>query len=292
MSVGIVIVNWNGWRDTLECLASLYRMSEQGFSIMVVDNGSTNESRAEIAKGFPEVHLHSMGYNSGFSTANNVGIRHFLALGADFVWLLNNDTVVDAQALTQLLESAKITGVGIVGAVLFEAHQPDLVQAWGGGLLNPDLATTSLFKTRSFQPLEQIIGASMFFPVEVLRRIGLLHEAFFFYLEDTEISYRARRAGYRLLVSEDCHIWHKGGASVNAGESDRSELSDRYFAQANGVFLGLHCGWRSFVYVPIRLIGIVVRRVQRNQVLRIPMVVTAFTAGFLRGLAFARKKLV
>jgi GT2 family glycosyltransferase len=292
MNVGIVIVNWNGWRDTLECLASLYRMSEQGFSIMVVDNGSTNESLAEIAKGFPEVLLYSMGYNSGFSAANNVGIRHFMALGAEFVWLLNNDTVADAQALTHLLESAKIKGAGIVGAVLFEANQPGLVQAWGGGSLNPDLAITSLFKARSFQPLEHIIGASMFFPVEVLRRIGLLHEAFFFYLEDTEISYRARRAGYQLLVSEDCHIWHKGGASVNAGESDRSELSDRYFAHANGVFLGLHWGWRSFVYVPIRLIGIVVRRVQRNQVLRIPIVVTAFTAGFFRGLAFARKKLV
>lgn len=282
--VGIVIVNWNGWKDTLDCLESLYRMFNQNFVVVVVDNGSTNQSVTEIRRRFAEIKLVEMGYNSGFSKANNEGIRTAMDFGASFVWLLNNDTVVDPDALSQLLRKAKGKDVGIVGSVLFEADEPERVQAWGGGSLNPDLGTTTLYTVKPARPLEQIIGASMFFPTDVLRRIGLLHEAFFFYLEDTEISFRARGAGYELVVADECFVWHKGGASVNAGSKSRSVISDRYFAQANGVFLGLHASWRSVVFVPLRLVGMVIKRVQRNQMSRIPMVVRAFIGGFIRGI--------
>jgi GT2 family glycosyltransferase len=281
--VGVVIVNWNGWQDTTDCLASLNRMSDQDFAVVVVDNGSQDQSLLEIRSRFPKAQIIEMGFNSGFSVANNAGMKLMIGLGVQFVWLLNNDTIVHPEALAQLVLTASQPRVGVVGAVLYEAHQPEQIQIWGGGSLNVKLGTTTAFKAKTNRPLEHIIGASMFFPVAVLQRVGLLNEAFFFYLEDTEISYRVRKAGYGLLVSEQCSIWHKGGASVNAGRQEKSLQSEQYFARANGVFLGLHSGWDAFVFVPLRLLGVTLLRLKRGQLSRLPMIMQNFWQGFVFG---------
>src|SRR5664279_2479168 len=96
----IILLNWNGWQDTIACVESCRKLSYPNFRILIVDNGSTDNSEAILRERLPDIELLQTGANLGFAGGNNVGIRHALAQGADYVWLLNNDTVVDAEALS------------------------------------------------------------------------------------------------------------------------------------------------------------------------------------------------
>ena len=115
-----VVLNWNGWADTLECMGALRECTYPRLTIIVVDNGSTNDSVARIKSAYPDILLLESGSNLGFSGGNNIGIRHALALGADFVWLLNNDTRPAADALDALVEKALSDGgIGAVGSICY-----------------------------------------------------------------------------------------------------------------------------------------------------------------------------
>src|SRR5258705_10163194 len=100
----VIIVNWNGKQDTLACLSSLEKIERKNIEVhvVVVDNGSTDGSVGEISKKYPKVTVIPAGSNLGFTGGNNIGIAHALDRGADFVWLLNNDTIVDRHALSFL----------------------------------------------------------------------------------------------------------------------------------------------------------------------------------------------
>src|SRR5215212_10775437 len=100
--VGIIVLNWNGWSDTLKCIASLEKLDYPDYEIVIVDNGSTDESLKEIPRAYPGLTFLEMGSNLGFAAANNYAIRYVIDKGADLVWLLNNDTVVDREALQAL----------------------------------------------------------------------------------------------------------------------------------------------------------------------------------------------
>ena len=106
-SVAIILVNWNGKKDTLFCLASLSKFKVQSLKlkVVVVDNGSTDNSVEVIRKKFSDIEVVETGRNLGFTGGNNIGIHRALEWGADYVWLLNNDTVVDNNALAALLEA-------------------------------------------------------------------------------------------------------------------------------------------------------------------------------------------
>ncbi|MCS6862682.1 MAG: glycosyltransferase, partial [Abditibacteriales bacterium] len=100
--VSVLVLNWNGKADTLECLESLRRVDYPNFEIIVVDNASTDDSVAAIRQAYPELVILQNSDNLGYAEGNNVGIRYAKARGSDYVFILNNDTVVDANVLTPL----------------------------------------------------------------------------------------------------------------------------------------------------------------------------------------------
>src|SRR5690242_13465997 len=104
--ISVVVLNWNGKIDTLECLESLARVDYPNFEVIVVDNGSADDSVAAIRQQFPDVMVLETGANLGYAGGNNVGIRKALEDQASYVLLLNNDTVVHPQLLTSLVEAA------------------------------------------------------------------------------------------------------------------------------------------------------------------------------------------
>lgn len=125
-------MNWNGWRDTLDCLASLREQEYSNLQILVVDNGSTDDSVERIRSAFPEARLIETGKNIGFPSGCNVELRAALAGSAEFLWLLNNDTVCPPDTLRKLVRRAMASPeAGLVGTVLLHAHDPTKVQAWG-----------------------------------------------------------------------------------------------------------------------------------------------------------------
>ena len=234
--VEVVVLNWNGWRDTLDCIGSLRKLNYSNFGLIVVDNGSTNESQNQIESHFPDINVLQTGANLGFGGGCNAGIRRALEQGADYVWLINSDATVEANALNELVRVADEQAlVGAVGSVLYEADQQDLIQLWGGGKVHFWTGCSRHQTGRA--ELDFISGASLLVRREALAQVGLFDDqTFFMYWEDSDFGFRLRQAGWALAVAEKSRVWHKLSASLGKGSSQL----DAYFTQSGVRFLRRH----------------------------------------------------
>lgn len=229
-----VIVNWNGWQDTVECLSSLRHQDYDRLEVIVVDNGSTNDSSQRICEAHPWITLIPLEKNVGFPSGCNVGTRLAIQRGADYVWLLNNDTIAPVDTLRKLLSVAvSRPRIGAVGAILYYMHDPKKVQAWGGGRLNLWTGFVSHFEQpTTFDGNAYLTGACMLVSRKACEEVGIFYEGFFMYCDDSDLCFRLRHAGYELAIAENTAILHKEGAS----SPTRSPLIDR-FASTSGMRL-------------------------------------------------------
>jgi GT2 family glycosyltransferase len=280
--VWIVLVNWNGADDTLDCLHSLGRLDYQPRHVVVVDNGSTDDSVARLQAPWPNLDLLLSQTNLGFAGGNNLGIRYALNGGAAYIWILNNDTTVDPSSLSELIAVAEQQpDVGIVGSIQYEAGAGDVVQSWGGG--NFSRLTRNPSEATFPGPRDYITAASMLVRRRVFEEIGLFDERFFIYWEDADLSRRATEHGWRLAVAPRAVVYHKLGAAMNTGVVGRSLRSDRVHVESSGIFVSKHSGRLLPLLASIRLTGIVVNRVKRRQFRRIPQLVGDFAHGLRVG---------
>jgi GT2 family glycosyltransferase len=225
--VFVVVLNFNGWRDTEVCLSSLQHLHYDNYEVIVVDNGSTEDSSFRLTSEFPSVRLIETGKNLGFAGGCNVGIRFALAHGAQFIWLLNNDTTVDCSALQALVDTAKSDPcIAAVGSAIYDMNAPERMQAWGGGHVNFYLGRSRHFlETVDDNQIEFITGASMLISREAIESVGLLDDGFFMYWEDADYCFRLRHEKWKLAVAAQSKVWHKSSASVGA----KSARMDAYF---------------------------------------------------------------
>jgi GT2 family glycosyltransferase len=256
-SVICVLLNWNGWRDTVACLQSLLGSDYPNCSVIVVDNGSTDDSVSKIREAHPWVEILETHINLGFSGGNNYGIRLALDRHVKFVWLLNNDTIIHKHSLRELVAFAEENPlVGEIGSVLYYADQPDKVQAWGGGHINLWVGTSHHFhEPVSSNKLDFVTAASVLIPSIVFRQVGLLDEKYFMYWEDTDFSYRVRAAGWKLGVASSATLLHKENASTGR----KSPRMDRYISASGIRFL---LKFAPLPWIPIFFL-VVVRAVKR-----------------------------
>lgn len=215
-SVWVISLNWNNWKLTNDCLASLQGLEYDDFKVIVLDNGSTDGSVDCIRERFPEVEIMELGANHGFAKGSNAGIRVALERGAEYVWLLNNDTTVDPKALRALVERAESDpSIGAVGSAIYYMSEPERLQAWGGGYVNFWLGRPRrFFSPVADEKIQFLMGASLLLRRSALESVGLLDEEFFLYWEDAEYCFRMRRAGWRLAVAGDSKVWHKVSATA------------------------------------------------------------------------------
>lgn len=283
--VAAVVLNWNGWRDTVACVESL-RVGDQVPRVLVVDNGSTDHSVVQIERVVPAADLVRLPTNVGFAAGVNAGIAAALAAmpEIEFVWVLNNDTIVDPFALSRMLALADSDGgIGLVGCRLVDADGSGRVQALGGGSVNRWLGTTTAAVEPTARGCDHLIGASVLVRRAVLEQVGGFDERYFFYLEDTDLSLRARRAGWRLAVAVDAVVLHRGGASISGGQPAKSLASDIQSARSTGIFvMSLGLPW-SATAVPLHLVGMVLRRVARRQPGRLVPIMRAYVSGLHLG---------
>jgi GT2 family glycosyltransferase len=237
-AVSCIVLNWNGGEDTIECLNALQESTYPGLTVIVVDNGSTDDSVTRIGSSHPDLLLLKSGKNLGFAGGNNIGIRYALAHGADFIWLLNNDTKPAPGALTALVAKALTDHrIGAVASICYYADEPSRVQAWAGSRVNLNIGYVHL----STEPHEDdwfhsLNGTSMLVSRNALEAVGLLDEDFFLYWEDTEFSLRLRKKGWRIAAAPDSMVLHK----VNASTGGNGILLDRYKTASCLRILRLH----------------------------------------------------
>lgn len=222
--VAIITVNWNGWQDTLECLDSLTKITYPNYETIVVDNGSTNDSverlktkKQELEKKNETFTLIENKENLGFAGGNNVAIKRALENSADYVLLLNNDTLVSPDFLDKLVETGESNAqYGVLGPKIYYATEKDRIWfgggyfSWlGGGRHLEYEKIDSAHVEEETKETDYITGCSVLIKREVLEKIGLLNDDFFIYYEDTEYSLRARKNGWKVIYVPRAHIWHK-----------------------------------------------------------------------------------
>lgn len=229
--VYVLVLNYQSWPDTLRCLGALECLSYPNFRVLVLDNASPNDSVPRIQTAFPNIELIRLERNLGFAGGNNVGIRRALADGADYVWLLNPDTLADPQSLSAMVQLAQSDPqIGAVGSVLYQMNQPQQVQVWGGGEVVLHWGLIRLLSSpEQISRLSYLSGASVLLERTALERVGLLDEGFFMYGEDADLGLRLKKAGFKLAVASDSRVLHQGSTSWKGANL----ASDENFAAAN-----------------------------------------------------------
>lgn len=249
--VFVVILNWRGWRDTIECVESLQKSDYQNFKIVIVDNDSQDESVERIRERYPEITLIESGKNSGFAAGNNIGIRYALAQTADYILVLNNDTLVAPDCISELVNFAeRNTKAGLLGPKIFdmgtEVYRQWAVQhrlsfwsiLWILSPLRRLIYGTGMFKKFFYTGEHRaaqvygIPGSAMFFRATALERIGLFDERTFIYWEEFIVAEKLRSLGLLTYVVPQAVIWHKESASISkigARKFIENIKSERYF---------------------------------------------------------------
>lgn len=259
-SIAIVILNFNGEKDTLECLKSIDKLETDGFELLtiVVDNGSTKT----FSFGNFQFKLIRNKYNLGFSGGNNVGIRYALKNNVDYICILNNDTIVDKSLVLELLKLAQSDeSIGIVAPKIYfakgyefhknryEESEKGKVIWYAGGVMDwrnvigvhRGVDEVDHGQYEKVQETDFASGCCMFVKSEVFQKIGFFDEKYFLYYEDNDLSQRAKREGFRIVYSPKAVLWHKNAGS--AGGSG-SELQD-YYITRNRLLFGMR-------YAPFR----------------------------------------
>jgi len=229
-------------------LAELNDPSDQ-LRVIVVDNGSTDDSVPRIRAAYPDMELIETGENLGYAGGNNVGIRHALAAGADAVCILNNDVVVEPDFLAPLLAALHShPDVGVATPLVAEhSAAGDHVWAlgsavdWRTAAVTRQRAGSAVDPWRAYAPFEVEIasGAAMLIKTEVFQRVGLLDESFFLYYEETDWCLEVQKAGYRILAVPSSVVWHKASATLGAS----SPVIDYYMLRNHLRLIGRH--WRG-----------------------------------------------
>lgn len=222
-NVYIILLNYNNWKDTVECIESLQVIRNLKFHIIVVDNKSTDNSIVEFNKRLPaSIKLIEAQENKGFSAGNNIGIRYAIQNNADYILLLNNDTLADMDFLTPLISFAQDTpNLGCISSRIY--YNDNRNQIWyDGGDFNAYICRAIHRRYNSIgssitgiQVAGFVTGCCMLIPRDVIKQVGYLDENYFLYVEDTEYSLRLRKHGFELYWNADCYIYHKVSASTN-----------------------------------------------------------------------------
>ncbi|MDE3047215.1 MAG: glycosyltransferase family 2 protein, partial [Verrucomicrobiota bacterium] len=221
----IILLNWNGKKDTLECLASLTHMTYPNFQILIVDNGSKDDSVAVLRQAHPHIPILETGTNLGFAGGNNVGIEWALRHHAEWIFLLNNDTITAPDCLDALMRAAQEQPrAKILGAKILRYHQPDIVDHLGG-FWNPQIgefeSPDAGHPDHPYYPMREVdyvCGAALFMHRSVPETIGLLEPKFFLFWEESDFCYRAKRAGLQVWTAPEAKVWHKVSSSFTGGK--------------------------------------------------------------------------
>jgi len=298
--VAVLILNWNNWVDTIECLESVFRINYPNYQVIIIDNGSTDNSVDKIIKWaegkqetmtplpshplyylshppvlkpilyieydkeeaenggeekkeielstklingkFKSMIIIRLDKNLGFSAGNNVGIKYVLKKNDyDYIWILNNDVVVDKDSLLNLMkEINKYPNVGITGSKIYYYSEPKKISHAGGAIrlcvgiskhIGDGEYDINQYNSAKF--VDYVTGASIIISIRLLRQIGYFYENYFLYYEDTDLCVRARKKKWNILYVPDSKIWHK----ISNSPENSAAIQNYYFTRNRLIFI-------------------------------------------------------
>jgi GT2 family glycosyltransferase len=228
MTVGVVLVNWNGGEFTIPCIDSLCQGRIVPDSIVVVDNNSSDGSVDRIQQTFPKVTIIRNATNVGFAAASNQGIAHLQQANVDYIWILNNDTTVSPLCLAELMKAAGEApdGAGFSAKIFYD----DQRRLWYAGAYRhplhhiPKHIHDERLENSSKHPVKVpfLSGCCMFVPSKVFAAVGLFRSRYVAYSEDSEWCWRATKTGWDLYYVPTAIVYHRVSASVVKNTNTRT----------------------------------------------------------------------
>ena len=282
--VYVVVLNWNSRDDAIECVGSLMNLDYPKYELLVVDNDSSDGSVESLKASFPDLEIIINKTNLGACEGRNVGIRYALEKGADYVALLDNDTVVDQNLLTELVKAGEAEPqAGMLVPKVYDYWDKQKIHSAGSracrfppgrikiiGLGKQDSAIYG-----QQRKIDYATGCALLVKKEVFRQIGLFDPAFFYGLEEYDFSKRVREGGYEIIYVPDGHVWHKV-ASVR----EYPVLKWRHLGRATVYFYRKHIS-KPYFGLPIYVLWIVTRETMLGNL----NAVTPFLMGIWDGLS-------
>ena len=253
--VHIIVVNWNGKQITLDCLATLRRISYRNYRIVVIDNASTDDSLEAIANAFPDVDILPMKQNLRFSGGNNAGMRYALDNGAEMLLLLNNDVVVDPDFLSIMVARMRGTDhCGMVVPKILYFDMPEtiwyaggIISMWTGTMRHVGIREIDIGQHDTARTTDYATGCCVLTQREVVEKAGMLDESYYMYTEDADWSLRVRRAGYTIMYEPRARIWHKLSVSTG-GHLSWYKMKNKYVSNLR--FFGRYAAWYQWPVFP------------------------------------------
>lgn len=256
-TVFAVILTFNHFDDTKECLASLQKIDYGNLSILVVDNGSSDGTPERIATDFPNVQVIETGKNLGVPWGYNVGFSYALRAGAEYILMLNNDTVVDPEMLHHLLDVGRSDpDAGIIVPEILYYDDPDVIWAAGGRhrslppahvIVGQDSASGTFDKPFS---LEYALSCGLLIHRRAFEKVGLFDPGYFFFFDDWDFSNRVRTHGLHITFVPDARMWHK--VSKTTRDTGKGALFWKVWGESSTRFYRRH-GQPAWLSVPIHL---------------------------------------
>jgi len=257
----VVLLNWNSYEETRTAIESVQRMDYPNFRILIVDNGSQDGSVSALkALSGERVDLLMSPVNTGYTGGCNLGMERALAMGAKYIWLLNNDAVVEPTALSSIVAIAESDDrIGLVTPQIAALDEDRLTFA--GGIISTkdkvyedthDPAVAAEWRER-YPDAGLVIGPAMLVRAEVVRRIGMLDPAFFAYFEDIDYSVRSAKAGFRNVVDPNSVVRHLEKNHNKKPDEIRPHYwyymarnESRFWRKHLGFMGSLRLSWNSF----------------------------------------------
>jgi GT2 family glycosyltransferase len=250
--VYIIVLNYNNIFDTIETLNSVYSLSYKNSSLLLVENSSKSEVIEAIRSQYPFLDIIENGKNMGYAEGNNVGIRRAIKMGADYIFVLNNDVILERDVLGRLIASMESlpNSAACQPLVTYFDHQ-DIIWSEGTEMF---FGYPRLFKNGKtiqqigvHEPPFGLVGCAILFRTDALKKIGLFNETLFLLQEETDWCMRAMNMGFQLLVVNSALVHHK--VSVTLGLFSRAYL---YYIGRNWLIVGkMNCSQTTYLYILI-----------------------------------------
>lgn len=238
----VIVLNWNGPEDTSVCVESLRNSDYPSLRTTVVDNGSEECKYTALRELLGDTEIIRAETNLGFGMGNNLGIKHAMEQGADYVLLVNNDTRIDTKMVTRLVEVAESDrSVGAVGPIIYYMDWPDRV--WFAGYRIPGklyMMRRGLHLKPPLKPVEYVdfvSGCGILLRRAALDDVGGFSPDYFMYYEDLDLCLRMKESGWRIACATEASMWHKVSASSGGPESPQKQYHQ---VRSSLVFLRRH----------------------------------------------------
>ena len=226
--VAIILINWNSYDLTRDTLNSLRKVTYQDLDVIVVDNGSTDESGHRLETEFPEVVMLNSSLNTGFTGGNNIGFQYAIEQGYTYAMMLNNDVEVEPDFIEPLVYALdENRRLGAVQPLIYFHHDKEVIwnagsvrNSWTGEMLSLEYNVRDVGHEQRWirKHVDWLTGCAFLVRTDVLKEIGLLKEEYFMYFEDVDFSFRIRKLGYELGYEPSSVIYHIAGVSSKSKE--------------------------------------------------------------------------